>query len=439
MRSPLAAMPPRAGRAGACVGVAAFFASHFLPVLYPVALAALVALLFVAAGHRRPRSHGGAATALGLTLLAPALLADAWLVLDQRIALGRLTHYDWAFVLVAAYAAPLAVGLSGRLGSLLAGRLLRRERAWLPPALRAASLATLALASALVAGAALRLLQRPSLDRYVASLPVAAVVPPVEGEPSRLASRGPSGFGGSARSGDTKVRVHDLSVAGLVVTRACNGASRCAVSLGPAEHPPPPNLDARAETVRATASLALRRDSAEDLVLLSPVDASIYTRPIAFRGPLLQPADLFPEDLVRAAGPPLGWLAVATAGVLFAGLVQRRRRRAQEHLARLAGAPAGTCDESGWITFDEPLPGLRLEPDDDCPTGRVLVVSGAARAATYRSAGPSGAVEALPGEKGELLAEARAELVRLDAVTLAAALLAAAPLATAAARGLVLG
>ncbi|XXX77275.1 hypothetical protein WMF30_00685 [Sorangium sp. So ce134] len=400
-----------------------------LPLLYPVAVASLVALLFLAADCRR--RHGSAATALGLTLVTPALLAASWAVLQQPITERGYVSFDEHALGFAAYAAPLIAGQSGLLGSVLAGRLLRRERAWLPPALRAASLAALALAAALVAGAAIRLSQRPGLDRYVASLPVAGVVPPVEGEPSRMVQHGPV----SARE---SARVHEVAVAGFVIVRACKSYGRCALSLGTAQQPPSPNLQHLAFGHRETTSFALRRDSAEDLVLLDPLDGNVHSRPFAFRAPVVYPAALFPRDLLGAAGPPLGWFAAAAAGVLFAGLVQRRRRRAQQHLERLAGAAAGTCDERGWITFEEPLPALRL--DDDCPTGPVLVLSTeAVRAATYRSAGPSGAIEVLPGERGDLLADARAELARLDAATLAAALLTAAPLAAAAACGLVLG
>ncbi|WP_437907971.1 hypothetical protein WME95_08795 [Sorangium sp. So ce327] len=133
------------------------------------------------------------------------------------------------------------------------------------------------------------------------------------------------------------------------------------------------------------------------------------------------------------SGPPISWFAVGAAGLLFACFVQRRRRRARDRFPPLAGALAGTLDESGCITFDEPLPGMRLPPDDDSPAGRVLVVSGAAaRPATYRSAVQLGAVEVVHGERDELMAEARAELVRLDAVALAAALLTAGPLVPAA-------
>ncbi|WP_437927815.1 hypothetical protein WMF37_00845 [Sorangium sp. So ce291] len=428
MPSPLAAVPTRAGRIGALLGGAVLIASHVLPFLHHVVVASLLALLLLAVGYRRPL--GCTAMALGLTLLAPAILAHALLLLHQRVGLARGFLGETFDVSLAAYAAPLVAGLCGGLGSLLTGSLLRRERAWLPPALRAASLAALALAAALVAGTALRQIQRPGLDRYVASLPVAAVMPPVEGEPSRTVRRG-------FASVHEVLRVHELSVAGFTVTRTCDIGFSCTVSLGAAEHPPWPERFPP-ETVSATASLALRRDSAEDLVLIDPVDDPYYARPLAFRGPLYKLTDLYPRDLRRAAGPPLSWFAVAAAGLLFAGFIQRRRRQAREHLARLASAPAGTCDEAGWISFDEPLPGLRLELDDGCPAGRVLVLSGAAdRAATYRSAGPSGPVEVLHGERGELVAGARSELVRLDALALSATLLATAPLVAAAWCGLV--
>ncbi|WP_437780806.1 hypothetical protein [Sorangium sp. So ce1097] len=129
---------------------------------------------------------------------------------------------------------------------------------------------------------------------------------------------------------------------------------------------------------------------------------------------------------------------VAAAGVLFAGFVLRRRRRAQARLEQLASAPAGTRDERGWITFDEALPDLRLAPGDDDPTGRVLVLSGAEeRAVTYRDAVRPDPVEVVHGERNELMAEVRAELVRLDALALAAVLLTATPLHAAAWRGLV--
>ncbi|WP_437593577.1 hypothetical protein [Sorangium sp. So ce1000] len=399
--------------------------------MYPVALASLLALFLLAVVDRR--RDGAAPTALGLTFLAPALLVGAWLALEHRLALGHAERVELYAVAYPAYAAPIVAGLCGRLGSRMANRLLRRERAWLPPALRAASLAASALATALVAVAALRLIQRPGLDRYVASLPVVAVVPPVEGAASRIVGRAEGSFRGS-------LGVHDLPVAGFVVSRACGDGLPCAVSLGTAEHPPSPNVDSVAATVRETSPLFLRRDSAEDLVLLEPTDEPVRGTPLAFRGPLLEPTDLFPRDLRGAAGPPLAWLAVCAAGVLFAGSIQRRRGRAREHLARLADAASGTRDESGWITFDEPLPGLRLTPDDDEPTGPVLVVPGAAaRAATftYRSAGPSDAVEVLSGGRDELMTEARNELVRLDALALAATLLAAVPLVVAAWRGFV--
>ncbi|WP_437756184.1 hypothetical protein [Sorangium sp. So ce1389] len=428
MPSPFAAVPTRAGRIGALLGGAVLIASHVLPLLHHVAVASLLALLLLAVGYRRPL--GCTAMALGLTLLAPAILAHALLLLDQRVGLARGFPGEKFDVILAAYAAPLVAGLSGGLGSLLAGRLLRRERAWLLPALRAASLAALALAVALVAGTALRQMQRPGIDRYVASLPIAAVIPPVEGEPTRTVRRGFA----SVRE---LLRVHELSVAGFTVTRTCGISDRCTVSLGTAEHPLlREQKDRDPEGVSATMALTLRRDSAEDLVLIEPVDDPYYARPIAFRGPLFEITDLYPRDLRRAAGPPLSWFTVAAAGVLLAGFVQRRRRKAREHLARLAGAPAGTCDEAGWITFDEPLPDLRFAPDG-CPAGRVLVLSGVAARATYRSAGPSGPVEVLHGERGELVTEAQSELVRLDALALAATLLATAPLVAAAWCGLV--
>ncbi|XXT20115.1 hypothetical protein WME94_00930 [Sorangium sp. So ce429] len=424
MPSPLAVWPGRAGRIGALIGGAGLV-SFCLPVLYRVPIASLVALLFLAASYRRP--HGAAATALGLTLLTPVFLAGSWLTMQQSIAVWGYVRYDAYYgEAVTACGAPLVAGLAGGLGSLLAGRLLRRERAWLPPALHRTSVVALALATAFVADAALRLVHRPGLDRYVASLPVLGVVPPVEGGTSRLVERSEGPDAG-------RFRVHSVSVAGHVVSRACNFARRCTVSIGTERDPPPPNLRPLADTIHETTSLALRRDSAADLVLLDPSGEHGRTRPFAYTTPILFPTPLVPRVLLPISGPPLSWFAIAAAGLLFAGFVQRRRRRARDHLARLAGAPAGTLDESGWITFDEPLPGIRLAPDDDSPTGRVLVVSGAAaRAATYRSAGPLGAVEVVPGGRDELLTEARAELVRLDAVSLAATLLTAAPLAVAA-------
>ncbi|KYF63383.1 hypothetical protein [Sorangium cellulosum] len=429
MSSPLAASPARAGRIGACLGGAILLATYALPVLHPAAVAAasLLAVLFLAWRDRRP--HGCTATALGLTLLSPALVAHACLLLEQRIALA--TPGGMLGVLIAAWAAPLVGGLFGRLGSLLTSLLLRRERAWLPPTLRAASLAALALAAALVASAGLRLIQRPGLDRYVASLPVAAVLPPALGEPSRFVSGG--GYSDLSR----KLPVYEHAVAGLVVTRTCD--TECKVSIAADTTIPPASESSYfVEHVPPEASLAVRRNSAADLVLIEPLDGDADPRPLAFRGSHLAPVDLYPEDLLGVAGPPLSWFVVAAAGVLFAGFVAQRRRRARKRFERLASAPAGTRDEGGWITFDEPLPGLRLPPDHDGPTGRVLVLSGAeARAVTYRDAGQPGVVEVLPGERGALLAGARGELVRLDALALAAALLTAAPLLAAASRGLV--
>ncbi|WP_437635454.1 hypothetical protein [Sorangium sp. So ce854] len=433
---PLAAYPARAGRAGACLGGAILVATFVLPVLHPAAVASLLALLYLARRYRRP--HGATATALGLSLVFPALVAHAYLLLEQRVALGSSSlGIDMLDVAIAAWAAPLVGGLLGRLGSLLSSHLLRRERAWLSPALHSASLMLLALTAALVAGAGVRLIQRPGLDRYAASLPVVAVLPPALGEPSRIV-RG----GGPSLSGG-ELRVHEDAVAELLIIRTCN--TRCTVSIALASEPPlawaTPRL---AQTVDAAASLAVRRSSAGDLVLIEPrkIAGRLYDpadpRPLAFQGPHLATKDLYPRDLVRVAGPPWSCSAVAAAGVLFAAFVLRRRRRAQARLEQLASAPAGTRDERGWITFDEALPDLRLAPDDDDPTGRVLVLSGAEeRAVTYRDAGRPGPVEVLHGERDELMAEVQAELVRLDALALAAVLLTATPLHAAAWRGLV--
>ncbi|WP_437654757.1 hypothetical protein [Sorangium sp. So ce1182] len=423
MPSPLAYRPGRAGRIGALIGGAGLVACCCLPHLYPVPIASLVALLFLVRIYRRP--HGAAATALGLTLVTPVLLTGAWLTLVQSIAARNYVPYDAYYeglpVLVAAFAA----GVAGGLGSLLAGRLLRRERAAFPPALRWASLVALALATVFVADAALRLVNRPGLERYVASLPVLGVVPPVE-EPLQSVERG-------AAYAPGRVRVHTVAVAGYAVTRACGFDLRCTVSFGTESDPVSPNLNPLADKIHETTSLAVRWDSATGLVLVDPLDESVRSKPFAFttRGGHATP--LAPLMLLPLSGPPLSWFAVGAAGLLFAGFVQRRRRRARDRVARLVGAPAGSLDGSGWITFDEPLPGIRLPPDDDAPTGRVLVVSGAAaRAATYRNAGPLGAVEVVHGERDELVTEARAELVCLDAVALAAALLTAGPLVPAA-------
>ncbi|WP_437507370.1 hypothetical protein [Sorangium sp. So ce1099] len=424
MPSPLAAWPGRAGRIGALIGGAGLVAYCCLPVLYPVPIASLAALLFLVRIYRRP--HGAAATALGLALVTPVLLTAAWLTMVQSIAVRGYVpyhaYYEGLPVLVAAFAA----GVAGGLGSLLAGRLLRRERAAFAPALRWASLVALALAAVFVADAALRLVNRPGLERYVASLPVLGVVPPIEGEPLQSVERG-------AAYAPGRVRVHTVAVAGYAVTRACSFDLRCTVSFGTESDPVSPNLNPLADKIHETTSLAVRWDSATGLVLIDPLGESVHSKPFAFatRGGYATP--LFPRMLLPISGPPLSWFAVGAAGLLFAGFVQRRRRRARDRLARLAGAPAGTLDGSGWITFDEPLPGVRLPPDDDSPTGRVLVITGAAApAATYRSARPLGAVEVVHGERDELVAEARAELVRLDAVALAAALLTAAPLVPAA-------
>ncbi|MGK3997693.1 hypothetical protein [Sorangium sp. So ce1024] len=443
MPPPLTACPARAGSVGAYLGGAILVATYVLPVLdpgavlCPVAAASLLALLFLAWRSRRP--HGFTATALGLTLLFPALIAHAYLLLEQRVALGsRSLGIDMLDVAIAAWAAPLVGGLLGCLGSLLASHLLRRERAWLPPALHSASLMTLTMTAALVAGAGVRLIQRPALDRYAASLPVVAVLPPALGEPSRVV-RG----GGSSPSGG-ELRVHEDAVAELLILRTCNDAE-CTVMVALASEPPLAwGVPHRAQTVDAAASLAVRRNSAGDLVLIEPrrIPGRLHDpadpRPLAFQGPHLASKDIYPRDLVRVAGPPLSWSAVGAAGVLFAGFVLRRRRRVKARLDRLASAPAGTRDERGWITFDEALPDLRLAPGDDGPTGRVLVLSGAEeRAVAYRDARQPGPVEVVHGERDELMAEVQAELVRLDALAFAAVLLTATPLHAAAWRGLV--
>ncbi|WP_437958305.1 hypothetical protein WME76_00730 [Sorangium sp. So ce119] len=421
--------PARAGRIGAWLGGAILLATFALPVLYPVAVGSLLAVLVLAWRDRRP--HGCTATALGLTLLAPALVAHAWLLLDQRISVANpFSVFDMLAVIAAAVAAPPVGALVGRLGSLLTSLLLRRERAWLPPALRAASLAALALAASLAAGAGLRLIQRSSLERYAASLPVAAVLPPALGEPSRFVG---SGYPSIPR----KIPVYEHAVAEFVVTRTCD--AECIVSIAaPAALPHDSGMSRFAATIPPKASVAVRRTGAGDLVLIEPLNDASDSQPLAFRGPHFEPTDLYPEDLLGVVGPPLSWSVVAAAGVLFAGFVVQRRRRARERLARLASAAAGTRDEGGWVTFDEPLPAQRLALDRDGPTGRVLVLSGAVdRAVTYRDAGQPGAVEILAGERDDLLVEARGELVRIDALALAAALLTAAPLLAAAWRGFV--
>lgn len=421
-----ASSPLHAGLIGISLGLALQLAFRLAPVLHLVALASLLALVVLAVGYRR--LHGGTAAALAVVLFVPALLAGSWLVLDQPIALGRAASVDVYGVRGVALVIPPVAALAGGLGFALAGCLLRRGRVWLPRALRGASLAALSLAAALVAGTALHVFQRPAVDRYVTSLPVAAVIPSVDFDLLRIMQRGSTSVG-------ERPFVRDVSVAGFVVRRACSLGRRCSVSLGAAEHPPPRDLGSLAVTVPESASLVLRRDGAGDLVVIEPwsIDGpDIPQVPLAFRGSHLEPTDLFPRDVGHAAAPPRSWFVVAVAGVLFAGLVQRRRRRVRERLARLASAAAGTRDEGGWITFDDPLPPVRLE-SDDVPAGRVLVLSDVApRPVTYRSAPPPGAIEVLPGDRDELVAAARSEIVHLDALALAAALLAAAPLVVAA-------
>ncbi|MDC3961829.1 hypothetical protein [Polyangium jinanense] len=289
---------------------------------------ALVVVLSRAKGRR-------IVTAFGLLATAPLLVFAAKLGMDARITsapLGCACSYclgDWDLAGLAfwpfqqpdgwfAFLAPFTFPLVGALGALVPLLLVRarvsfsrRIRAGGGLVLRAGSLASMALAAALLVHGFVHAARYPAADTYLPSLPEAGLLPPALGKPTEVLDYRVSKF-------PAILDVYKDHVDGLSIERSCNVlGSLCEFSIG--------GQRTCQNLVERSAAVTLRRDAAHDFITID--DGS---HRFAFRGGTL--IHVTTNDIADAVSPARGWLVVGCLGMLLAGWLAVRRRRAEERL-----------------------------------------------------------------------------------------------------------
>jgi len=382
-------------------------------------LAGIALTCRAAAWTRAPRPLPAAA--LGTVAVAPALFLGAAHAISDPVVTShwRCGTGEIALVMVA----PFVFGMAGVLGGLIALPLVGCERRRADAALRALALGALALSAALLAWSFARAAQYPDPDRYAASLPVVATVPPVAGTPVKdLPLPGASDMIPHQQIYRDRVGGFDLEIERVCTGDACGFSLLRAGTANPdVEHPGGYHSGGalRSDEIR------LKRDEAHDLWIASAGST------VAYQGSALKLTDVQVRDVGDHLSPPRGWMAGAAAGLLLASLFQCLRCRAAARRDRLTAARAGVVGEGGWIAFDDDAPPLRAAPDLGLSPGPVLVLGHQPQKApegAYRGEAPLGPGAVIAGDRAELLARVRGDLAALDALTLAAATLTAAPL-----------
>ncbi len=210
------------------------------------------------------------------------------------------------------------LGMSG-LVSIVA---FHRERRWLDAFLRGAGFVAMAASAILLVASFARRAKHPDADHYLSSLPVVATVPPVSGAPSEV-------HGTTSR--------YDTTIGDYAIRRFCT-ASDCDAYLAPAGVGWPDGDRPKADALRvaAKASILLRRDANNDLLIAESLGASGSTPRFAYKGPRLEPAGVRVFDVHASLSPPLGWCVGAAIGILLTLFCQKRRMNAPKKSSRLA-------------------------------------------------------------------------------------------------------
>ncbi|MDI3283396.1 hypothetical protein [Polyangium sp. 15x6] len=318
----------------ALVGVGLLVASFAAPPVWVHVLGGSLAALALVVALSRAKGRR-IVTAFGLLATVPLLVFAAKLGMDAHITSAPLgcacTYCSDAFSLANfsnwpfrqpdqwfAFLAPITFPLVGALGALIPLLLLRvrtsfsrRIRAGGGLVLHAASLASLALAAALLVHAFVCAARYPAADTYLPSLPEAGVLSPALGKPAEVRDYRMSKW-------PAILDVYRDRVDGLSIERSCNvSGSVCEFSIG--------GLRSCQNLVERSAAVTLRRDAAHDFITID--DGS---HRFAFRGGT--PIHVTTNDIADAVSPARGWLFVGCLGMLLAGWLQARRRRAEERL-----------------------------------------------------------------------------------------------------------
>lgn len=383
---------------------------------YPVetAMAAMLILgtpllRYVAARARVPRAE--AVAALAPVAMAPVLFAGALHSLSQPLteALYREWDADEDAVLELA---PVVFAL-GMSGGFAAVGWLARGGAWREATLRVLAVATLGVASALLAWSAARATRFPPPDAYLSSLPRVATVPGLSGMPRDEVRR------------ELLEPIPDLP---LVLEWHCT-YGYCEFALAKAPLGSAPDV-ADFQGADTDATITIQRDAAHGLWVVGEG----WSRPQVYRetDSKVELAAIDARDVRDAVSPPRGWIIGAAIGLIFAAWLLSRRRSARSFLARVERATAGTLDEQGWITFGTGAPPVYAgRPKQGSSPGPVLVTGsrdGAAPMGAYRGEAPLGGGEVIAGERSSLVEQSRETLAGLDALTISSAALSAAPL-----------
>ncbi|MDC0746108.1 hypothetical protein [Polyangium mundeleinium] len=451
-------LPPRARAAlvGALVGASG---SVWIALSAPPHAFALVLLLaitvrgsaFVAAKLPSWRPTLALGLALCALLLGPVLFFVVREGLSETKLVEDVCSFWLSFDLRAASFYPLVGLLPLAIGGAVTfplARFLTERAPFLAPLLRAGSLAAVACTFAVLVWATPRMLRGFDPGRYVESLPVIGVVPPVEGSPLRILEAkelapGPEFCSLEQNPGYT-TRVQEVPLPrSLVAQRYCPSFRRdCSLLINPAGSTSDDkyflrpviltgsnmwDCDPRRVDVARNGAFLVREDAPRGLLLFDgtvryALDRSTRT----FKS-------LHVSDIRDAtSSPPYGWSATAVAGLLVAAFLERLRFRARGRLRRIATAPAGVLGADGWLVVGDAASPLRAEIHAGLPPGPVIVLSREGSAASkdpYRGDALPADLEILPGERAEVLARERwVSVSPIDAVTLAVLVVASTPL-----------
>ncbi|MDI3286828.1 hypothetical protein [Polyangium sp. 15x6] len=396
------ALPPRARTSlvGALIGASGAAWIAFSAPPHAFALVLLLAIAVVCGAVAAAKLPAWRPTlALGLAPLALLLGPVLFLVVRERFDETKLVEDICAFsfsldLRAAPFHAlfgllPLAIG--GAITFPLA-RFLTQRAPFLAPLLRAGSLAALAGTFALLAWATPRMLRDSDPGRYVESLPVIGVVPPVEeGSPSRIheaaeVAPGPE-FCILEEHPVYTTRVYEVPLPqNLVAQRYCPSFRRdCSLLINPAGSTSDDKYflrpliltgskmwacDPRSVDVAEDDAFLVREDAPRGLLFLDGEERYALDRSTrTFKS-------LHMSDIKAGIiSPPYGWIATAASGLLVAAFLERLRFRARRRLARIATAPAGVLGEDGWLVLGDGASPLRVELHARLPPGPVLVMS----------------------------------------------------------------
>lgn len=333
-------------------------------------------------------------------------------------------------------------------------RLFVRQASWLAPVVRLGSIGMLGGTIASLAWAIPNVLQKPPVEQYVESLPLLAMVPPVNGTPLRTIEQRqrlcePPFCEPSLRASDPSLMpmIHKLEVyesrvtSDVVARRYCSQSARCTVVLRSADSDPEaeaPRLKGSASVLNCDKSFVVSVDRAESLAIREDTHLGLLFVEVTPRRAVdpqtLQVQAISIRDILDTTCPPAGWVIAAIAGAFVALILEIFRFRTRSRLRRIAAAPSGILGDDGWLVMKDLSSPIRVEKDAEIPPGPVIVMpidSPPGAGSPYRGTVLSDKLEFLPGERKDVLRRERWMLQSpLDAVAIAMLLLAALPLAT---------